>query len=61
MTHEVQRLANTVPLSVPHSTTKDTELLGYSIPRVSGQWLLFVDGNPNVITWTNQGRVHQRL
>ncbi|XP_076589308.1 cytochrome P450 2D15-like isoform X2 [Chaetodon auriga] len=31
--HEVQRLANTVPLSVFHCTTKDTELMGYSIPR----------------------------
>ncbi|KAM3609049.1 uncharacterized protein V6R79_009043 [Siganus canaliculatus] len=31
--HEVQRLANTVPLSVFHSTTKDTELMGYSIPK----------------------------
>ncbi|KAF1387217.1 hypothetical protein PFLUV_G00103070 [Perca fluviatilis] len=31
--HEVQRIANTVPLSVPHCTTKDTELMGYSIPR----------------------------
>ncbi|XP_035012898.2 cytochrome P450 2B4-like [Hippoglossus stenolepis] len=33
MIHEVQRIANTVPLSVFHSTTKDTELMGYSIPR----------------------------
>ncbi|XP_074533575.1 cytochrome P450 2F2-like isoform X2 [Halichoeres trimaculatus] len=31
--HEVQRLANTVPLSVFHTTTKDTELMGYSIPK----------------------------
>lgn len=33
--HEVQRVANTVPLSVFHSTTKDTELMGYFIPKVS--------------------------
>lgn len=33
--HEVQRTADTVPLSVFHCTTKDTELMGYSIPRVS--------------------------
>ncbi|XP_008291063.1 cytochrome P450 2F2-like isoform X2 [Stegastes partitus] len=33
VTHEVQRIANTVPLSVFHSTTKDTELMGYSIPK----------------------------
>uniref|UniRef100_A0A4W6DDQ6 Cytochrome P450, family 2, subfamily X, polypeptide 9 n=1 Tax=Lates calcarifer TaxID=8187 RepID=A0A4W6DDQ6_LATCA len=31
--HEVQRVANTVPLSVFHLTTKDTELMGYSIPK----------------------------
>ncbi|XP_028263239.1 cytochrome P450 2F2-like [Parambassis ranga] len=31
--HEVQRISNTVPLSVFHSTTKDTELMGYSIPK----------------------------
>ncbi|KAM6936861.1 cytochrome P450 2J6-like [Xenentodon cancila] len=31
--HEVQRTANTVPLSVFHCTTKDTELMGYSIPK----------------------------
>uniref|UniRef100_A0AAQ6IA54 Cytochrome P450, family 2, subfamily X, polypeptide 9 n=1 Tax=Anabas testudineus TaxID=64144 RepID=A0AAQ6IA54_ANATE len=31
--HEIQRVANTVPLSFFHCTTKDTELLGYSIPR----------------------------
>ncbi|KAM3609886.1 uncharacterized protein V6R79_021927 [Siganus canaliculatus] len=31
--HEVQRVANTVPLSVFHYTTKDTELTGYSIPK----------------------------
>lgn len=32
--HESQRIANTVPLSVFHCTTKDTELMGYSIPKV---------------------------
>uniref|UniRef100_A0AAQ4Q700 Cytochrome P450, family 2, subfamily X, polypeptide 9 n=1 Tax=Gasterosteus aculeatus aculeatus TaxID=481459 RepID=A0AAQ4Q700_GASAC len=31
--HEFQRVANTVPLSIFHSTTKDTELNGYSIPK----------------------------
>uniref|UniRef100_A0A3Q3XC21 Uncharacterized protein n=1 Tax=Mola mola TaxID=94237 RepID=A0A3Q3XC21_MOLML len=31
--HEVQRISNTVPLSVFHCTTKDTELMGYSIPK----------------------------
>ncbi|XP_056307278.1 cytochrome P450 2D3-like [Danio aesculapii] len=31
--HEVQRVSNTVPLSVFHSTTRDTELMGYNIPK----------------------------
>ncbi|XP_034032993.1 cytochrome P450 2J6-like [Thalassophryne amazonica] len=31
--HEALRLSNTVPLSVFHSTTKDTNLMGYSIPK----------------------------
>ncbi|KAF5901978.1 cytochrome P450 2F2-like, partial [Clarias magur] len=31
--HESQRIANITPLSVFHSTTRDTELMGYSIPR----------------------------
>lgn len=38
--HEIQRKANTVPLSVFHCTTKDTELMGYSIPRVSKKYSL---------------------
>ncbi|XP_060929193.1 cytochrome P450 2J6-like [Limanda limanda] len=33
MIHEVQRIGNIGPLSIIHSTTKDTELMGYSIPR----------------------------
>ncbi|XP_067356540.1 cytochrome P450 2F2-like isoform X1 [Channa argus] len=31
--HEIQRMANTVPLGLFHSTTRDTELMGYSLPR----------------------------
>nr|XP_054589335.1 cytochrome P450 2F2 [Nothobranchius furzeri] len=57
--HEVQRVANTVPLSVFHCTTKDTELMGYSIPKGTiiiqnmmsvlkeeGQWKFPHDFNP---------------
>ncbi|KAM9471239.1 cytochrome P450 2F2-like [Clarias gariepinus] len=31
--HECQRIGNITPLSVFHSTTRDTELMGYSIPK----------------------------
>ncbi|XP_006795863.1 cytochrome P450 2J6-like [Neolamprologus brichardi] len=31
--HEIQRVANTVPLSIFHCTNRDTELMGYSIPK----------------------------
>uniref|UniRef100_A0A8C6SBL9 Cytochrome P450 n=1 Tax=Neogobius melanostomus TaxID=47308 RepID=A0A8C6SBL9_9GOBI len=33
VTHESQRIADTVPLSAFHATTRDTELMGYSIPK----------------------------
>uniref|UniRef100_A0A3Q2NVE0 Cytochrome P450 2F2 n=1 Tax=Fundulus heteroclitus TaxID=8078 RepID=A0A3Q2NVE0_FUNHE len=57
--HEIQRISNTVPLSVFHSTTKDTELMGFSIPkgtmiiqnldsvlREEGQWKFPHEFNP---------------
>ncbi|XP_029952737.1 cytochrome P450 2F2-like [Salarias fasciatus] len=31
--HEAQRVANVAPLSIFHCTIKDTELMGYSIPK----------------------------
>nr|XP_040041230.1 cytochrome P450 2J6-like [Gasterosteus aculeatus aculeatus] len=31
--HEVQRMANIVPLSLPHITSKDIQLGGYTIPK----------------------------
>lgn len=34
VTHESLRVSNTVPLSVFHTTTKETELMAYSIPKV---------------------------
>ncbi|KAG5849402.1 hypothetical protein ANANG_G00110010 [Anguilla anguilla] len=34
MTHEAQRVADTVPLSVFHTTTKDIRLMGYDLPKV---------------------------
>ncbi|XP_029952819.1 cytochrome P450 2F2-like [Salarias fasciatus] len=31
--HEIQRVSNVGPLSIFHCTTKDTELMGYSLPK----------------------------
>ncbi|KAF5897981.1 cytochrome P450 2F2-like [Clarias magur] len=60
MIHECQRVANTVPLSLFHSTTKDTELMNYAIPKGTivipnlssvlseeGQWKFPHDFNPS--------------
>ena len=33
--HEIQRMANIVPLSLPHMTTRDVQLGGYTVPKVS--------------------------
>ncbi|KAM9470725.1 cytochrome P450 2F2-like [Clarias gariepinus] len=59
MIHECQRIAITVPLSVFHCTTRDTELMNYTIPkgttiipnlssvlREEGQWKFPHDFNP---------------
>lgn len=32
--HEIQRVANISPLSVFHTTTTDTEIMGYTVPKV---------------------------
>ncbi|KAM9470726.1 cytochrome P450 2F2-like [Clarias gariepinus] len=57
--YECQRIASTVPLSVSHCTTRDTELMTYTIPkgtmiipnlfsvlREEGQWKFPHDFNP---------------
>ncbi|XP_076154106.1 cytochrome P450 2F2-like [Alosa pseudoharengus] len=59
MIHEAQRLADTVPLSMFHTTTTDTHIQGYNIPkgtvvipflssalREEGQWKFPHDFNP---------------
>jgi len=35
--HEVQRMSNIVPLSLPHTTNKEVQLGGYTIPKVISQ------------------------
>ncbi|XP_031416489.1 cytochrome P450 2B4-like isoform X2 [Clupea harengus] len=60
MIHEAQRVADTVPLSVFHTTTADTHIQGYSIPKGTmiipylssalheeGQWKSPHDFNPD--------------
>lgn len=34
--HEIQRIGNIVPLSLPHVTNKTIQLEGYDIPKVIG-------------------------
>ncbi|XP_071343745.1 cytochrome P450 2J6-like isoform X2 [Trachinotus anak] len=34
--HEVQRMGNIVPLSLPHATNRSIQLGGYTIPKVNG-------------------------
>lgn len=34
--HEVQRMADIIPLNVPREVTADTTLAGYHLPKVSG-------------------------
>ncbi|KAM4695588.1 cytochrome P450 2G1-like [Rhinophrynus dorsalis] len=31
--HELQRFSNVIPMNAPHSTTRDTEFRGYTIPK----------------------------
>ncbi|XP_042201970.1 cytochrome P450 2J6-like [Callorhinchus milii] len=33
--HETQRFGNIVPNSLPHETSRDTEIMGFSIPKVA--------------------------
>ncbi|XP_063793839.1 cytochrome P450 2G1-like [Pseudophryne corroboree] len=34
--HEIQRFSNVIPMNAPHSTTRDTEFRGYTIPKGTG-------------------------
>lgn len=69
--HEAQRIASTVPLSVFHSTTKDTSVGGYSIPKGTliipnltsvlseeGQWKFPHEFNPENFL-NDQGEFHK--
>lgn len=35
--HEIQRMGNIVPLSLPHATNREVQLGGYTIPKVISQ------------------------
>ncbi|KAF5891126.1 cytochrome P450 2D3-like, partial [Clarias magur] len=69
--YECQRVASTVPLSVFHCTTRDTELMGYSIPKGTliipnltsvlneeGQWKFPHEFNPSNFI-NEQGQVEK--
>lgn len=38
--HETQRLANIVPMALPHKTSQDVTFQGFFIEKVSASWPL---------------------
>lgn len=40
--HEIQRIGNIVPLSLPHVTNRDIQLGGYTVPKVISDSVLSV-------------------
>uniref|UniRef100_A0A4W6G7I0 Uncharacterized protein n=1 Tax=Lates calcarifer TaxID=8187 RepID=A0A4W6G7I0_LATCA len=52
--HEIQRIANTAPLSVFHSTTKDTELMGYFLPKKQLKGTLVIQNLNSVLNEEGQ-------
>lgn len=39
--HEIQRMGNIVPLSLPHVANRDVQLTGYTIPKVISHSLIY--------------------
>ena len=57
---EIIRISSVVPMTIPHSTTRDTELNGYFIPKDTVVFVNLHSLNYDKKTWDNPGEFRPR-